>query len=116
MSDAAFTVGNLAFDRTGEGQPLLLLHGTGSSRGVWKPVIPLLAGEREVIALDLPGHGASPLVAGIEPTLIGYARVVASILDRLALASVDVGEARTCQFRSAAPAPKPPSARSSNTH
>ena len=90
MSDAAFTVGNLAFDRTGEGQPLLLLHGTGSSRGVWKPVIPLLAGEREVIALDLPGHGASPLVAGIEPTPIGYAPVVASILDRLALASVDV--------------------------
>jgi pimeloyl-ACP methyl ester carboxylesterase len=27
---------------------------------VWRPVVPLLAREREVIALDLPGFGASP--------------------------------------------------------
>jgi pimeloyl-ACP methyl ester carboxylesterase len=80
----------LAFDRTGDGEPLLVLHGTGSSRGVWKPVIPLLAVEREVIALDLPGHGESPLVAGIHPSPIGYAPLVAETLDRLGLGSVDV--------------------------
>jgi pimeloyl-ACP methyl ester carboxylesterase len=80
----------LAFDREGEGEPLLLLHGTGSSRGVWKPVIPLLAREREVVALDLPGHGASPLIAGVEPTPIGYAPVVSATLEHLGFERVDV--------------------------
>jgi pimeloyl-ACP methyl ester carboxylesterase len=90
MSDAAPSASVLAFDRAGAGEPLLLLHGTGSSRGVWKPIIPLLARQREVIAIDLPGHGESPLAAGVEPTPIGYALVVAAILDRLGLQSVDV--------------------------
>ena len=65
MSDAASWASSLAFDRTGQGEALLLLHGTGSSRGVWKPVIPLLGRERDVIAVDLPGHGGSPLVPGV---------------------------------------------------
>src|SRR5436305_1307995 len=77
-------------ERTGEGAPLLLLHGTGSSRRVWKPVIPLLAGERELIAVDLPGHGDSPLVRDIEQSPIGYAPLVAATLDRLGLEKVDV--------------------------
>src|SRR5947209_6005525 len=80
----------LAFDRTGKGEPLLLLHGTGSSRGVWKPVVPLLAREREVIALDLPGHGESPVMPGIAPMPVGYAQVVAATLDRLGLETVEI--------------------------
>ena len=36
----------LAYDRIGAGPPLVLIHGIGSRRGVWKPVVPLLAGER----------------------------------------------------------------------
>jgi pimeloyl-ACP methyl ester carboxylesterase len=90
MSDASASSPSLAFDRVGAGEPLLLLHGTGSSRGVWKPVVPLLASVREVISLDLPGHGESPLIAGIEPTPIGYAPVVATTLDQLGVESVDV--------------------------
>jgi pimeloyl-ACP methyl ester carboxylesterase len=81
---------DLAFDRAGTGEPLLLLHGTGSSRAAWSPVVPLLARERDVIALDLPGHGASPLDPGVEPTPIGYARTVSATLDRLGLDRVDV--------------------------
>jgi pimeloyl-ACP methyl ester carboxylesterase len=50
----------LAYDRSGSGPPLLLLHGLGMSRAAWRPVLPLLAREREVIAVDLPGFGASP--------------------------------------------------------
>jgi pimeloyl-ACP methyl ester carboxylesterase len=80
----------LTFDRTGEGEPLLLLHGTGSSRGVWKPVIPRLARERDVISLDLPGHGDSPVVRGIPHSPVGYAPLVAETLDRLQLERVDV--------------------------
>lgn len=50
----------LAHDRTGSGPPLLLVHGIGMSRVAWRPVVPLLARDREVIAVDLPGHGESP--------------------------------------------------------
>jgi pimeloyl-ACP methyl ester carboxylesterase len=51
---------DLAHYRIGSGPPLLLVHGLGMGNVVWRPVIPLLAREREVIAIDLPGFGASP--------------------------------------------------------
>jgi pimeloyl-ACP methyl ester carboxylesterase len=88
MSDAASPAASLTYERTGGGEPLLLLHGTGSSRGVWKPVIPLLASEREVIAVDLPGHGGSPLVPGVSRMPVGYAQVLGEMLDQLGLDSV----------------------------
>jgi pimeloyl-ACP methyl ester carboxylesterase len=50
----------LSHFRTGSGPPLLLLHPLGMSKAVWRPVVPLLAREREVVALDLPGFGDSP--------------------------------------------------------
>jgi pimeloyl-ACP methyl ester carboxylesterase len=46
--------------RTGAGEPVLLIHGIGHRRQAWDPVIPLLAEECEVIAIDLPGFGESP--------------------------------------------------------
>jgi pimeloyl-ACP methyl ester carboxylesterase len=50
----------LAYDDThGSGPPLVLLHGTGSHRGMWDPVVGALARERRVIAVDLPGFAGS---------------------------------------------------------
>lgn len=69
----------LAYDRTGSGPRLVLIHGIGSRRGVWKPVVPLLAGERDVLAADLPGFGDSPVLPGGEqPTVAALARAVAA--------------------------------------
>ncbi|WP_105972055.1 alpha/beta fold hydrolase [Streptomyces geranii] len=53
----------LSYARVGVGEPLLLLHGIGHHRQAWDPVIDILATEREVIAVDLPGFGASPALA-----------------------------------------------------
>ncbi|CAL9388277.1 putative protein [Streptomyces sp. enrichment culture] len=50
----------LSYTRAGRGEPLLLLHGIGHHRQAWDPVVDILATEREVIAVDLPGFGASP--------------------------------------------------------
>jgi pimeloyl-ACP methyl ester carboxylesterase len=59
----------LAHDRTGSGPPLVLIHGIGSRRGAWKPVIARLAAERDTIAVDLPGFGESSLLPeGVVPT------------------------------------------------
>jgi pimeloyl-ACP methyl ester carboxylesterase len=51
---------SLVHVRRGTGEPLVLVHGTGSQRQMWDPVLDRLAGERDVVALDLPGHGESP--------------------------------------------------------
>ena len=44
----------------GSGKPLLLIHGLGSSWHTWRPILDDLAAERSIIAVDLPGHGATP--------------------------------------------------------
>jgi pimeloyl-ACP methyl ester carboxylesterase len=40
--------------------PLVLLHGLTFDRGMWAPLLNVLEGRRAV-ALDLPGHGESPV-------------------------------------------------------
>ncbi|EPH45567.1 alpha/beta fold hydrolase [Streptomyces aurantiacus] len=50
----------VSYKRTGTGDPLLLLHGIGHHRQAWDPVVGILAAERDVISVDLPGFGASP--------------------------------------------------------
>ena len=46
--------------RSGSGEPLLLLHGLGSSRRDFTAVLPLLRERFDVINVDLPGIGGSP--------------------------------------------------------
>ncbi|MFR0354074.1 alpha/beta fold hydrolase [Streptomyces sediminimaris] len=50
----------VSYRRVGSGEPLLLLHGIGHHRQAWDPVVDILATERDVIAVDLPGFGVSP--------------------------------------------------------
>ena len=88
---ATSKVAGIALERRGRGQPLLLLHGTGGSRYHWTPVIDLLVPRRELLLVDLPGHGESdPPPAGIPLTARGYARQLAALLEELGLASVHV--------------------------
>lgn len=56
------------YERRGSGEPLVLVHGLGSRWQVWEPVLDALAESRDVIALDLPGFGASAPLAG--PTTV----------------------------------------------
>jgi len=76
----------VAYDRTGTGPALALLHPLGSDRSVWAPVIGLLAAERDVIAVDLPGFGDSPpLAPGIVPHPRELAAAVIGLLTELGL-------------------------------
>ncbi len=51
----------LVKEGSGEGPPVLLLHGLGSSALDYQPLMEILARyHRQVLALDLPGHGFSP--------------------------------------------------------
>lgn len=48
-------------DYGGDGPPLLMVHGLGGSHLNWAAVAPAFARRRRVIALDLAGHGRTPL-------------------------------------------------------
>jgi pimeloyl-ACP methyl ester carboxylesterase len=72
--------------RKGPGVPVLLVHGNSSCKeafaDLWKVLIGL---DREVLAIDLPGHGASR--DALDPhatyTFPGYARVVSGVMDEV---------------------------------
>jgi pimeloyl-ACP methyl ester carboxylesterase len=76
----------LRYSRVGAGETLVLLHGIGSYRGAWDPVVPALAAQFDVLAVDLPGFGESPpLPTGQEPTPAALAAAVAGLLDELGI-------------------------------
>ena len=52
----------LAYSTWGEGsRPLVLLHGFTGNRTSFDHLRPLLGGSVKAIAVDLPGHGETPL-------------------------------------------------------
>ncbi|WP_097965356.1 alpha/beta fold hydrolase [Streptomyces sp. or20] len=76
----------VAYERTGSGEPLLLLHGIGHHLRAWAPVTRILAAEREVIAVDLPGFGTSPaLPDGVPYDLATVGRVLGAFCAELGL-------------------------------
>jgi pimeloyl-ACP methyl ester carboxylesterase len=77
----------LAYDRTGSGPPLMLLHGVGHRRQAWGAVVDLLTPYRELILVDLPGHGESPpLVTAGRPPVPVMLEAVLGLADELGFA------------------------------
>ena len=75
--------------RRGTGKPLLLIHGIGSSWRSWRRIIyPLADAGREVIAIDLPGHGDTPKLKG-EVSIRTLADAVTEFLKSENLLGVD---------------------------
>ena len=70
----------VAYDRVGEGPPLVLVHSAGSDAREWRPQIAGLADEFTVIAWDEPGAGrSSDLPADFG--LGGYATALAALVE-----------------------------------
>lgn len=72
----------VAYRKTpGEGQPLVLIHGIGSSSHTWNQAIKLLKTQgRPILALDLPGHGRSAINTG-KQSLENFVQAVAAVLE-----------------------------------
>lgn len=81
----------LSHERRGAGEPLVLIHGLGGEWQVWEPVLDALAGQRDVIAIDLPGFGGSPPLSGdVMPTPAALAAAVEVFLREIGVESFHV--------------------------
>lgn len=56
---------DLAFESTGSGPPLLILHGLFGSGGNWRGIARELGATHRVLTVDLRNHGASPWAASM---------------------------------------------------
>ncbi len=76
---------SLHVERRGSGPRLLLVHGIGHRWQAWEPVMDLLAAHHDVIAVDLPGFGRSPLPAGGRLDVDALVAAVRRLADELGL-------------------------------
>lgn len=79
----------IAYERVGQGPPLLLLHGAAEDGRIWRPQLEGLAGDVTVVAWDEPGAGrSSDLPDGFE--LADFAHCAAALIEALDLGPAHV--------------------------
>lgn len=79
----------IAYERVGEGPPLVLVHGAAEDGRVWRPQLSALSDEFTVVAWDEAGAGRSSDV----PAAFGlgdYASCLAALIEALALGPAHV--------------------------
>ena len=79
---------NYYYEIRGRGEPLLLLHGGLGSIDMFAPILPALAKARQVIAVDLYGHGRTALTDR-PVSLIDMGDDMATLIRQLGYRQVD---------------------------
>jgi pimeloyl-ACP methyl ester carboxylesterase len=79
----------LSWDRAGSGDPLLLLHGIGTTHTDFVALRARLEADYDVLAPDLPGHGESAALSE-RPTVAAVADVLEADLDAFGVDRVHV--------------------------
>jgi pimeloyl-ACP methyl ester carboxylesterase len=94
----ATDAGEIAWDRVGEGPPVVMVHGTPWSSWTWRRVAPRLAERFTVYVFDLLAFGASDQRPGQDVSLAAHGTRLAALLehwrlDRPAVIAHDIGGA-----------------------
>ena len=89
MPDVSVLDSTMHYEETGEGDPIVLLHGNPTSSFLWRKVIPGLSGEGRVLAPDLIGMGRSGK-PDIGYRFADHARYLDAWFDALALERVSL--------------------------
>ena len=79
----------VAYRRAGRGPAVVLIHGVGLQKAIWKPQMDALEVDHDVIAMDMPGHGGSTRPPEA-PCLSDYADAVLALLNGLGVARAHV--------------------------
>jgi len=87
---AATRSGEVSYVDVGTGPVALFVHGLATSAYLWRNVIEPLAGQRRCLAIDLPGHGLSPVTAEQNVSIAALAQLIADFCDALELDRVDL--------------------------
>ncbi|MFT6878195.1 MAG: pimeloyl-ACP methyl ester carboxylesterase [Granulosicoccus sp.] len=66
--------------RGGTGPTLLLIHGVGMQADYWSNLISALEQNFTLLVIDMPGHGASPVLTTATQTLRDYTHCIAEVL------------------------------------
>ncbi|CAN5452800.1 hypothetical protein BH20ACT18_BH20ACT18_08490 [soil metagenome] len=64
----------IAYERVGEGPPLMFAHGAALDARVWQPQLAALADELTVVAWDEPGAGRSSDLPGKQRRCAAFRR------------------------------------------
>ncbi|MGA7877205.1 MAG: alpha/beta hydrolase [Desulfoferrobacter sp.] len=80
---------DLYYESTGRGQPLLFIHGLGSSLRDWERQVPFFSRNHQVITLDVRGHGRSDKPLGRYSIQL-FAADIAELIRLLGLAPVHI--------------------------
>ncbi|PTX45201.1 pimeloyl-ACP methyl ester carboxylesterase [Christiangramia gaetbulicola] len=91
MAEITYKGANIYFEVVGDGEkiPLVLLHGFLEDSRIWGPIVKELQTERQVICIDLPGHGRSQGIAEIH-TMKLMAEVVREVLISLGKEKISI--------------------------
>ncbi|MEH2495686.1 pimeloyl-ACP methyl ester carboxylesterase [Bradyrhizobium sp. AZCC 1678] len=81
---------SLRFQKIGSGPPLLLIHTIRTQLEYFRSLAPLLAGSHTVYAIDLPGHGHSPIDPGASFDEPYFRQAVIRFIEELNLSAVTV--------------------------
>ena len=79
----------IAYERVGEGPPLVFVHGAAGDGRMWQPQLIALADEFTVVAWDEPGAGRSSDVPA-DFALADYASCLAALIEALELGPAHV--------------------------
>lgn len=86
----------IAYYRIGRGEPLFLIHGITTYSFIWRRLLPRLALQYDVIAVDLLGCGNSDKPEGVDYSIRSQAQIIYQVtknlsIDRIHLVTHDIG-------------------------
>lgn len=81
---------NVHYRVTGSGEPLVLLHGTGSSLHTWEAWTKQLSDQYQVISLDLPGFGLTGKHFSNDYSIKAYTDLLDIFLDKLGVTQINL--------------------------
>ena len=85
----SFNERSIYYTTQGEGNPIILLHGFLESSSIWQSFIAEFGSKRQIICIDLPGHGKSETL-GEEHSMELMAEVVEQVLTEQKVEKADL--------------------------